>query len=134
VTGRTRRPHQGGSSTPNTRGQDGELSLPHPSEEANLAIVTGTIMEEPVRDRSRGGHPVTVLLIGFKAPDEEAHDHTACLEVEALDSIAESQRNLLRVGRRLVVLGRLTGAGGLWATALIADVPKHPGHGMRRRS
>jgi hypothetical protein len=98
-----------------------------------LAIVTGTIMEEPIRDRSRAGHPVTVLLIGFKAPDEEAHDYLACLEVEAVDSIAESQRSLLRLGHRLVVLGRLTGAGGLWAIALIADVPEHPVHEMRRR-
>jgi hypothetical protein len=109
------------------------LKLPDPSEETNLAMVTGTIMEEPIRDRSRGGRPVTVLLVGFKAPDEDAHDYTACVEVEAPDSIAESQRRLLRIGRRVAVVGRLTGAGGLWAIALIADAPKRPGR-MRRRS
>jgi hypothetical protein len=130
VTARTRRPRPDCPSTQNT-GTDGALKLPDPSEETNLAMVTGTIMEEPIRDRSRNGQPVTVLLIGFKAPDEEAHDYTACLEVEALDSIAESQRSLLRIGRRLAVIGRLTGAGGLWAVALIADAPKRSG--MTRR-
>jgi hypothetical protein len=130
VTARTRRPRPDCSSAQNT-GTDAALKLPDPSEETNLAMVTGTIMEEPIRDRNRNGQPVTVLLVGFKAPDEEAHDYTACLEVEALDSIAESQRSLLRIGRRLAVIGRLTGAGGLWAIALIADAPRRSG--MTRR-
>jgi len=132
VNGRARPPRRDCSPTSNARTNE-KLNLLDPSEEANLAIVTGTIMEEPIRDRSRAGHPVTVLLVGFRAPDEEAHDYTACLEVEALDSIAEYQRDLLRVGRRLVVLGRLTGAGGLWATALVADAPNHPRHGISGR-
>ena len=96
-------------------------------------MVTGTIMEEPIRDRSRAGRPVTVLLIAFRAPDEDAHAYTACLEVEALDSVVDSQRSLLRIGRRLVVLGRLTGAGGLWAGAVLAeDAPQPSGHGSGR--
>ena len=132
MTAPRRRPRLDCPSTQSTA-TDARLKLPEPSEETNLAIVTGTIMEEPIRERSRDGQPVTVLLVGFKAPDEEARDYTACLEVEALDSIAESQRSLLRVGRRLAVVGRLTGAGGLWAIALIADMPKRSGHGMRRR-
>jgi hypothetical protein len=109
------------------------LKLPDPSDVANMALVTGTIMQEPIRDRSRDGQPVTVLLVGFKAPDEEANDYTACLEIEALDSIAESQRGVLHRGRRLAVLGRLTGAGGIWAIALLGDAPKSSGHEMRRR-
>lgn len=96
-----------------------ELSLPDPHEEANVALVSGTIVDEPVRDKSRDGEPVTVLLIAFTAPDEEAHRGTACLEVEVLDRIADRRRRRLRAGRRLVVLGQLTGAGGLWATAIV---------------
>jgi hypothetical protein len=109
-----------------------DLKLPRPAEEANLAIVTGTILEEPTGELSRGGDPVTVLLLGIKAPDAEAHDYTACLEVEALDSIADPHRQQLRKGRRLVVLGRLTGVG-LWATVLVSAAPRHPEHGVRSR-
>lgn len=138
VTGRAHRPRRPRRrdcpTTPRPPGApDGWVTLPRPSEEANLAVVTGTIMEEPIRDRSRAGHPVTVLLIAFKAPDEEAHPYTACLEVEALDSVVDSQRSLLRVGRRLVVLGRLTGAGGLWAGVVLAEDAQQPsGQGSGR--
>jgi hypothetical protein len=46
------------------------LRLPDPDEEANAALLSGTIVDEPVRDRSRDGDPVTVVLVSFDAPDE----------------------------------------------------------------
>lgn len=85
-----------------------------------MALLSGTIVEEPLRDRSRDGDPVTVLLVAFTAPDEKARRGAACCEVEVSDEIAAGQRRHLRAGRRLVVLGQLTGAGGLWATAIVA--------------
>ncbi len=101
--------------------------MPHPDEEANLALVTGTILEEPTRDTSRGGDPVTILLLGVKASDVGDRDETACLEVEAGDPVADPHRDRLRKGLRLVVLGRLTGVG-VWATALVPAVPMPPGY------
>jgi hypothetical protein len=101
-----------------------EVSFPDPSEEANVALLSGTIVEEPLRDKSRDGDPVTVLLMSFDAPDEKARRAVAVCEVEVPDEIAEKQRKQLRVGRRLVVLGRLTGAGGLWATTIITGRSK----------
>jgi hypothetical protein len=100
-----------------------ELSLPDPNEEANIALLSGTIIEEPQRDRSRDGDPITVLLISFDAPDEKARRAAAVCEVEVPDEIADPQRGRLRSGRRLVVIGRLTGAGGLWATAIVTGRP-----------
>ena len=101
-----------------------EVSLPDPSEEANVALLSGTIVEEPLRDKSRDGDPVTVLLMSFDAPDEKARRAVAVCEVEVPDEIAAKQRKQLRAGRRLVVLGRLTGAGGLWATTIITGRSK----------
>jgi hypothetical protein len=96
-----------------------ELSLPDPNEEANVALLSGTIVEEPLRDKSRDGDPVTVLLVAFDAPDERSRRGSACCEVELPDELADQQRDQLRAGRRLVVLGQLTGAGGLWATTIV---------------
>lgn len=102
------------------------LDLPGPDEEANVALLSGTIVDEPVRDRSRDGDPVTVLLMSFDAPDEKARRAAAVCEVEIPDEIAERQRGRLRAGRRLVVVGRLTGAGGLWATAIVTGRSSRP--------
>jgi hypothetical protein len=99
----------------------GKLRLPDATEEANLVLVSGTIAEGPTRDKSRRGEPITVLLIVFPAPDDDSRREVACCEVEILDDIADQHRSRLEIGRRLVVLGRLTGAGGLWATALVSQ-------------
>jgi hypothetical protein len=107
-----------------TKGSSVEVSLPHPNEEANVALLSGTIVEEPLQDKSRDGDPVTVLLVSFGAPDEKARCAVAVCEVEVPDEIADKQRKQLRAGRRLVVLGRLTGAGGLWATTIITGRSK----------
>ena len=96
-----------------------ELTLPDPDEEANVALLSGTIVEEPLRDKSRDGDPVTVLLVAFTAPDEKASRGSACCEVEVSDEVAGTQRKQLSAGRRLVVLGQLTGGGGLCATAIL---------------
>lgn len=119
---RVRKSHRD-SPRPKRGGPFEDVALPHPNEEANLAIVTGTILEDPTRDTSRDGRSVTVILLGIKAPEDEAQDYTACLEVEALDGVADSHRQFLSKDRRLVVLGRLTGVG-LWATALISAAPR----------
>jgi hypothetical protein len=96
-----------------------DLTLPDPIEEANVALLTGTIVEEPVEDKSRDGDPITVLLVAFDAPDEKIRHGVACCEIEVPKEIADQQRNQLRAGRRLVVVGQMTGAGGLWATAIV---------------
>lgn len=103
-----------------------DLTLPDPNEEANVALLSGTIVEEPLRDTSRDGDPVTVLLVSFDAPDEKARRAAAVCEVEVPDEIADKQRRQLRAGRRLVVLGQLTGAGGLWAMAVVAHRSGRP--------
>lgn len=100
-----------------------DLRLPEPTDEANLVLITGTVAEEPARDKSRGGEPITVLLVAFPAPDDKARHEVACCEVEVLDGIADRHRRGLRIGRRVVVLGRLTG-GGVWATALVSQQSK----------
>lgn len=119
------RPAEGDGST-NSIGSPVGLSLPDPGEEANAAFLSGTIVEEPVRDRSRDGDPVTVVLVAFDAPDEESRRGSACCEVEVPDEIADGQRKQLRAGKRLVVIGRLTGAGGLWATAIVTRKSTRP--------
>lgn len=103
-----------------------ELALPDPDEEANVALLSGTIVEEPLRDKSRDGDPVTVLLVSFEAPDEKARRALAVSDVEVPDEIADQHRGQLQVGNRLVVLGRLTGAGGLWATAIVTRQSRRP--------
>jgi hypothetical protein len=86
-------------------------------EEINRAVLSGLIAAEPLRDTSRDGHPITVLLVSFSAPDERARCSSTCCEVEVLDSIADRHRRRLRIGRRVWVAGQLTG-GGLWVTSL----------------
>jgi hypothetical protein len=95
------------------------MEMPDPEEVANVALLTGTIVEDPLRDKSRGGVPVTVLLVSFDAPDETVRGVEALCEVEVPDEIADGQREQLCLGERLVVLGRLTGDGGLWASAVV---------------
>jgi hypothetical protein len=101
-------------------------ALPNPDEEANVALLSGMIVDDPVQDKSREGDPVTVLLVAFDAPDERARRAVAVCEVEVPDEIAGKQRRQLRAGARLVVVGRLTGAGGLWATAIVTRESTRP--------
>ncbi len=93
--------------------QDGE-------EEINRAILSGLIVEEPLRDRSRDGEPVTVLLLSFGAPDERSTRASCRCEIEVPDPVADPHRRRLRPGRQILVLGRLTGAGGIWASSILA--------------
>jgi primosomal replication protein N len=86
-------------------------------EETNRAVLAGLIVAEPLRDKSRDGRPITVFLISFSDPDEQAGEASACCEVEVMDSIADPHRWRLGVGRRIWVAGQLTGSG-LWATTL----------------
>lgn len=83
----------------------------------NHVVLTGLIAADPQRDRSRDGEPVTVLLVAFVAPDEEAGG-TACCEVEVLEEIANDHRQKLRAGAAILISGEMTGAGGLWAKVI----------------
>jgi hypothetical protein len=92
-------------------------------DEVNAAVLTGVMVDEPQRDRSRDGNPITVLLVSFPAPDERASSGSALCEVEIPDEIADRQRSQLRLGASVLVVGELMGAGGLWATFLTAKSP-----------
>jgi primosomal replication protein N len=86
-------------------------------EEINRAVLSGLIAAAPVRDTSRDGDPITVLLLSFDAPDERARQGSTCCEVEVPDSIADRHRRWLRAGRRVWVAGQLNGTS-LWVTSL----------------
>jgi hypothetical protein len=108
------------------RSSGGESELPDPADDVNHAMLSGTIVEEPLRDTSREGEPITVLLVSFAAPDEKARPGSACCEVECADSVADSCRTQLRPGGRVAMVGQLTGGGGLWATSIVAREPRRP--------
>jgi len=103
-----------------SRSRDGDDPPPVPvggGGELNHALLSGTIVAEPARDTSRDGEPITVLLVSFAAPDQGVREGSTCCEVEVIDSIADRHRRRLGVGRRVWVIGQLTGSG-LWATSL----------------
>lgn len=102
-------------------------SLHSDEEEVNRAVLSGLIAAEPLRDKSRDGDPITVLLVSFTAPDQRARHTAACCEVEVTDVIADRHRRRLKAGMRVAVVGRLTGAGGLWASHLITTPPRWAG-------
>ena len=85
-----------------------------------MVLVTGTVVLPPLREHNDDGEPVTVILVSFTAPDKRARCGEACCEVEVLDEIADPHRENLRPGRRLSVQGELTGADGIWATAILS--------------
>jgi primosomal replication protein N len=87
-------------------------------EDVNRAVLSGLLAADPQRDRSREGDPVTILLLSFRAPDQWARPVLTCCEIEVPDAVADRHRRELRAGRRVWVVGQLTGAGGLWATSL----------------
>jgi hypothetical protein len=81
----------------------------------NHAVLTGVVVAGPERARSRAGDPITVVLGCFAAPDGE---------VEIPDALADPHRRHLCAGRRLLVSGTLTGAGGLWARSIDTGHPR----------
>lgn len=87
------------------------------------------MVDEPQRDRSRDGNPITVLQISFAAPDERAGSGSALWEVEVVDEIADRHRRKLRLGAIVLVVGELTGAGGLWANFLAVEPPGRSARG-----
>ena len=97
----------------------GELWVPNFDEETNVAILTGVILHDPTREKSREGEAITVFQIAFPAPDERARRAAACCDVEVPDELARTYRRQLQPGQRVMVFGRLTGPGGLWATAIV---------------
>lgn len=90
----------------------------------NRAVISGVMVDEPQRDRSRDGDPITVLLISFPAPDERVGSGSAQCEVEIRDELADRHRRQLRLGATVLVAGELMGAGGLWANFLTAKSPR----------
>lgn len=85
----------------------------------NRAVLSGLIAEEPQRDKSRDGGPITVLLLSFTPPDRQTTGQrgSACCEIEILDEIADRHRQRLQAGERIRVVGQLTG-DGLWANSI----------------
>src|SRR6185312_8 len=84
---------------PRATGGDGMPPVPlGAGEEINRAVLSGLIAAEPIRDTSRDGEPITVLLVSFSAPGERARETSTCCEVEVTDSIADRHRRRLRVG------------------------------------
>jgi hypothetical protein len=103
---------------------DPALDISDPTADVNHAILSGTIIEEPLRDTSRDGDPITVLLVSFAAPDEKVGRFSASCEVEVPDPLADKCRRQLQPGGRVVAAGQLTGACGLWATSIVARKPE----------
>ncbi len=89
----------------------------------NRAVISGVMVDEPQRQQSRDGDPITVLLISFPAPDERVGSGSTLCEVEILDELADRHRGQLRLGATVLVVGELMGAGGLWADFLTARSP-----------
>lgn len=87
-------------------------------QEVNRAVLSGVMVNEPQRDRSRDGDQITVLLISFAAPDERVCSGSALCE------IADRHRKQLRLGATVFVVGELMGAGGLWASFLTVKAPR----------
>ena len=81
----------------------------------NHVVLTGRIADDPQRDKSRDGEPVTVLLVSFIAPDG-----TGCCEVEVPDDLAEPHRKNLLTGVAVFISGAMTGPGALWARTFAA--------------
>lgn len=81
----------------------------------NHVVLTGRIFEDPTRDRSCDGEPITVLIVAFTSRDER---FGGCCEVEVPDELADPRRAHLRVGAAILISGEMTGAGGLWATMI----------------
>lgn len=94
--------------------------------EVNRVVLSGLIVEDPQRDKSRDGDPVTVLLVSFAAPDEKVHWGWACCEIEVPDGVAEPQRTKLRVGAPILVSGEMTGVGGVWADLIVTEEGETP--------
>jgi len=49
-------------------------------EAVNRAVLSGLLVAEPLRERSREGDPITILLLSFGAPDQCARPASACCE------------------------------------------------------
>lgn len=99
----------------------GDLDL---EQAVNRAVLRGVMVNEPLPDTSRGGDPITVLQLSFPAPDDRARSDSALREVEVPDEIADRHRGQLRLGATVLVVGELTGAGGLWADFLAVKTPR----------
>jgi hypothetical protein len=89
----------------------------------NRALLSGVMVDEPQCDTSRGGDPITVLLLSFAAPDERVGSSSGLCEVEVTDKLADRHREQLRLGAKVLVVGELTGSGALWANFLAAELP-----------
>lgn len=87
----------------------------------NRTVVSGTMVDGPQRERSRA---ITVVLLSFAAPDDRGGPGSGLCEVEIKDELADPHRSRLRHGATVLVVGELTGSGGLWANSLAAELPR----------
>ena len=91
----------------------------------NHVVLTGRITEDPTRDRSCDGEPITVLIVAFTSRDERFDGRC---EVEVPDALADPRREHLRVGVAILISGEMTG-GGLWATMISVGEASERGAG-----
>jgi hypothetical protein len=113
-------PHQGPAAA--RQGNDSS-NVPRPQ---NHVVLTGALAADPRRDQSRGGDPVTLLLIAFHAPDASEAEHlraSAVCEIEVPSAVVKNSQTQLRAGESLLVAGQLTGGGGILATHLSTGPP-----------
>jgi hypothetical protein len=104
------------------RGQDPRLAL-------NRVFLSGILVADPQKDRSRDRDPVTLLLVAFPAPDAsdtQERLETASCEVEVPDGVADGKQ--LQTGGSIFITGQLSGGGGVIATEIhVGPPPEEPG-------
>ena len=92
-----------------------------PEPDVNHVYLSGVLANDPQRDRDRSGDPVLLLMVAFRAPDTrdaQQGAEGALTEIEVSETIAESHLDDLRLGRAILITGRLSGGGGVTATAI----------------
>jgi hypothetical protein len=98
----------------------------NPRLQLNRLFLSGILAADPRRDESRGGEPVTLLLVAFPAPDPsdsvETTD-TACCEVEVPEHVHLGRPGELRAGGSIFVTAQLSGGGGVLATEVHSGPP-----------
>jgi hypothetical protein len=101
-----------------------EISFPKVDERANVVLLSGRIIER-LEDRNRDDELIVVVLVSFDVPDERARETAVVSRVEVPNVVAAQHLEQLSAGKDLVVIGRLTVGGGIWATAIAIHQPRH---------
>jgi hypothetical protein len=84
------------------------------------------LVADPLKDESRDGKPVTLLLIAFPAPDTPdtaKAPETASCEIEVPEEVSAHRPEELQAGVSIFVTGQLSGGGGVIATEIHSSSP-----------